>query len=209
MCEESVFYQKLSSCYILKSWEYEDPNRVFPVKDEQRKLMRTCRRCGLLHDINFPAGKCTFHRSFFRVTLPEAGLGLVIGRGGSNLKEIQKVSKVSRMTVSRDNWGRFRGEIQLQGGGNEVDHALSKISIRIVFGSCLLISCISHLFQSYFQVGRAFTMIRQKLYIVGHVDGTWDCCNKKIGCKDCAEEMNHDSLFRECFLDNSLVIRAH
>ena len=66
MSDESASHQKLSTCHLLNSLEYEDPNRVFPMKADQRKLMRACRRCGVSHDINSPAGKCTFHRSFFR-----------------------------------------------------------------------------------------------------------------------------------------------
>lgn len=37
------------------------------------------------------------------------------------IKEILKVSKVSSLTLSKDKGGRFTGEIQLQGGGIEVD----------------------------------------------------------------------------------------
>ena len=67
MYDETTFHQKVSTSYILNRWEYEDPNiKVFPMLADQRKLMRTCRRFGVLHDINFPTGKCTFHRSFFR-----------------------------------------------------------------------------------------------------------------------------------------------
>ena len=117
--------------------------------------------------------------------------------------EIQKVSKVSRLTVSRDEGGRFKGEIQLEGGGSEVDQALSMITIRIVFVDIFVWPAV-FLYQSYFQVDRAFSMIREKVRVVG----SWDCCNKTIGFKSCAEETNHDSLFRECFLDKSLVIRV-
>ena len=53
-------------------------------------------------------------------------------------------------------------------------------------------------------------MIREKLRVVaGHVGGFWDCCNGMIGCRKCAEETNHDSLFRECFLDQSVVMTTH
>ena len=53
-------------------------------------------------------------------------------------------------------------------------------------------------------------MIREKLCVVaGLVGGSWDCCNGTVGCRKCAEETNHDSLFRECFLDQSVVMTTH
>ena len=117
MCDENTFYQELTSHFVLGPSEYTDPNRLFPMVDDQRQQMRRCRRCGVLHDINAPLGKCAFHKSYFKVTLiailiiivyplflkvtfPEAGIGLVIGRGGSNLKEIQRMSNVTTLTVA-------------------------------------------------------------------------------------------------------------
>ena len=89
MSEESGFYLKLTCNFILGNFDYEDPNNLFPMKNDTRKLMRTCRQCWVSYDINASSGACCFHRSFFRVTVPEARLGLVIGKKGSHLKEIR------------------------------------------------------------------------------------------------------------------------
>ena len=192
MCDENTFYQELTSHFVLGPSEYEDPNRLYPMVGDQRQQMRRCRRCGVLHDINAPVGKCAFHKSyfketliaivivtvhllFFKVTFPETGIGLVVGRGGSNLKEIQRVSNVTTLTVAKKTSGRFKGEIELQGGEREIRTALS--------------------------------MIREKLRsLAGRVDGSWECCKQAIGGKNCDEEKNHDSLISQCFRDQSLVV---
>ena len=87
MSEERGFYLKMACNFILGNFDYEDPNNLFPMKNDTRKLMRTCRQCWVSYDINASSGACCFHRSFFRVTVPEARLGLVIGKNGSHLKE--------------------------------------------------------------------------------------------------------------------------
>ena len=69
MCDENTFYQELTSHFVLGPSEYTDPNRLFPMVDDQRQQMRRCRRCRVLHDINAPVGKCAFHKSYFKVTL--------------------------------------------------------------------------------------------------------------------------------------------
>ena len=89
MSEERGSYQKMAYNFILGNFDYEDPNNLFPMKNDTRKLMRTCRQCWVSYDINASSGACCFHRSFFRVTVPEARLGLVIGKKGSHLKEIR------------------------------------------------------------------------------------------------------------------------
>ena len=118
MSEESGFYQKMACNFILGNFDYEDPNNLFPKKNDKRKLMRTCRQCWASYDINASAGGCCFHRSFFRVTVPEARLGLVIGKNGSHLKEIREKSKVSNLSIPKDEGGKSLGEVHLQGKGN-------------------------------------------------------------------------------------------
>ena len=179
MCEESALYQQMVSSYILGRKDYEDPNNLFPMKEDQRKVMRTCRRCWVLHDINFPSGRCSFHRSFFRVTVPETCMGLVIGRGGSHLKQIREKSGVSHLTIPKDEGGRSGAEIQVQGGRKEVELAFSMIR------------------------GRGISFPFKGL---GSVSGSWDCCQKGIKANGCVEESNHDSLICHCFLDKSMVV---
>ena len=87
--EEGDFFQKISS-YILTNQDYEDPSRVFPIKEDERKVMRTCRRCWVLHDIN-SAGECNFHSSFYRLTVPQARVGREGGKCQGNKKEVQSV----------------------------------------------------------------------------------------------------------------------
>ena len=130
MSEEGVFFQKISS-YLLTNVDYEDPSRVFPIKEDERKLMRTCRRCWVLHDIN-SVGECKFHSSFYRLTVSRNRVGLIIGKKGKNVKEIRKRSKVSNITAVNDKEGKFTGEIQLQGGGEEVDQASSLIRQQLM-----------------------------------------------------------------------------
>ena len=62
MSEESGFYQKMACNFILGNFDYEDPNNLFPMKNDTRKLMRTCRQCWVSYDINASSGGCCFHR---------------------------------------------------------------------------------------------------------------------------------------------------
>ena len=111
------------SSYILSRDTYEDPTSCFPMGgNTQRKIMRTCRRCGSLHDIDAPPRSCTFHRSFFRVTIPDGQKGLVLGKGGSRIKEIINVSKAFQQLAPRE-----LPEIWFQGGPPAVDKAFSMI----------------------------------------------------------------------------------
>ena len=171
--EESAFHQKMTP-YILASHDYEDPNNLFPKKDNMRKLLRTCSRCFILHDINSPSGRCSYHKSFFGVTIAQAHMGLVIGRGGSFLKEIRERSKVSKLTIPKHEVKRsVMGEIHLHGKGKDV--------------------------------AEAFAMIKKKLK--GRQAGSWDCCGQEgAKAKGCEEELVHDSMVRQGFLDKSMVV---
>ena len=123
MSEETIFHQKMVTSFILERKQYEDPRSCFPMQDDQRKLMRKCRGCGLLHDINgskkSKTGECFFQKSFFMVAIPSALMRLVIGRGGTNLKHIQEESKVFDLRAAKD-----KSEIQLRGKMTEVKKAL-------------------------------------------------------------------------------------
>ena len=123
MSEESFFHQKIiSSSIILSRKEYEDPTNCFPMANDQRKIMRTCRCCGSLYDINAQLQSCTFHKSFFRVILPARSKGLVIGKGGSRIKEIMKVSNVFVLPLPKE-----EPEFRLQGTPQATDKAFSMI----------------------------------------------------------------------------------
>ena len=111
------------SFYILSRDAYEDPTSCFPMGgNDQRKIMRTCRRCGSVHDIDAPPRSCTFHKSFFRVTIPAGKKGLVLGKGGSRIKEIINVSKAFQQLAPRE-----LPEIWFQGGPPAVDKAFAMI----------------------------------------------------------------------------------
>ena len=69
MSEESGFYLKMACNFILGNFDFEDPNNLFPMKNDTRKLMRSCRQCWVSYDINASFGGCCFHRSFFRVSV--------------------------------------------------------------------------------------------------------------------------------------------
>ena len=124
MSHERIFHQKMVSSFILSKAAYEDPTTsCFPMAGcDQRKIMRTCRRCGSLHDINAQPKSCTFHKSFFRVTIPAGQKGLVMGKGGSRIKEIINVSKAFQLLAPRE-----LPEIWFQGGPTAVDKAFSMI----------------------------------------------------------------------------------
>ena len=83
--DEGAFFKKISS-YILTNEDYEDPSRVFPIKEDERKPMRSCRRCWVLYDNSCPAGECYFHKSFYRLAVPPACVGLIIGKEGKNVR---------------------------------------------------------------------------------------------------------------------------
>ena len=121
--DESFFYQKIiSSSVILSREEYEDPTNCFPMADDKRRTMRTCRCCRSLYDIDAQPESCTFHMSFFRVIIPARYKGLVIGKGGSRIKEIRKVSKVFIVPVPTE-----EPEFRLQGTPQAIDKAFSMI----------------------------------------------------------------------------------
>ena len=176
MSEEGAFLQKMTRSYVLSRVDYEDPNRVFPMKEDDRKLMRSCRRCGVLHDINSPAAEeCNFHKSFFRLTVPQARVGLVVGRGGRTINEIRERSKVSNLTIPKNERGRFKGEIQVEGGSGEVEHASSLIRQKLMgMGS----------------VDGSWAC----------------CKDKMASANGCTKDMNHDSMIQWCFLDKSKVV---
>ena len=48
-------------------------------------------------------------------------------------------------------------------------------------------------------------MIVKKLK--GRQAGSWDCCGLEgPKAKGCVEELNHDSIIRQCFLDKTMVV---
>ena len=117
--EESEFYQKMVCSFILSRDVYEDPTSCFPMAADQRKILRTCRRCGSLHDIDGPPASCTFHKSFFRVTIPAGQKGLVMGKGETRIKQIIKESKVFQLP----DVPKALPELWFQGGPTSVDKA--------------------------------------------------------------------------------------
>ena len=183
MSEETTFHQKMVTSFILKRKKYEDPRSCFPMKDDRRKLMRKCPGCGLLYDINgskkSKAGKCTFHRSFFKVAIPSARMGLVTGREGENLKYIRMESEVFDVCT---HLGAPKGksEIQLWGGTTEVKKALYLISKTLAGKG---------------PGGKGPVL-----------DGSWDCCKLGIKAGGCATETGHSSKYFYCILDKSVVV---
>ena len=104
-------------------------------------------------------------------------MGLVIGRGGSHLKEIREKSGVSHLTIPKHEGGISGAEIQVQGGRKEVEQAFSMIraKLRGFHGS-----------------------------VSGSWDCCQKGAGAKA--KGCVEESNHDSLICHCFLDKSMVV---
>ena len=194
MSEESGFYLKMACNFILGNFDYEDPNNLFPMKNDTRKLMRTCRQCWVSYDINASSGACCFHRSFFRVTVPEARLGLVIGKNGSHLKDIREKSRVSNLSIPKDEGGKSLGEVHLQGKGNQVQQALAMITKKLkgfgaVAGSwdccrqkkAMVGGCANE--SQHDQVARYCFLDKAK--VVGTEDKRWDNHVGKVFALDC------------------------
>ena len=68
----------------------------------------------------------TFHKSFFRVIIPDRCKGLVIGKGGSRIEEIRKVSKVFIVPLPKE-LPKEEPEFRLQGTPQAIDKAFSMI----------------------------------------------------------------------------------
>ena len=71
---------------------------------------------------NPPPPQHVVHKSFFRVIIPARCKGLVIGRGGSKIKEIIKVSKVFVLPLPKE-----EPEFRLQGTPQAINKAFSMI----------------------------------------------------------------------------------
>ena len=89
MAEENLFFTKLTESYILTCADYEDSNRLFPIKKDTRNLMRTCERCSVSFDLNSPSGRCCYHKSFFKLIVPEQHLSKIVEQRGKIEQEIK------------------------------------------------------------------------------------------------------------------------
>ena len=123
-CQETTLHQIMIRSFVLSKTAYEDPTSCFPMADDTRQLMRMCRRCGTLHDINGRPESCPIHKSFFRVTVPGKLMGQVIGKDGSTIKEILRVSKVSQHLGTP----RKKPELWFQGGPDAIDKVFKMIN---------------------------------------------------------------------------------
>ena len=123
-CQENTLHQIMVRSFVLSETAYEDPTSCFPMADDTRQLMRLCRRCGKMHDINGRPESCPIHKSFFRVTVPGKLMGQVIGKDGSTIKEIRSVSKVSQHPGTPTK----KPELWFQGGPDAIDKAFKMIS---------------------------------------------------------------------------------
>ena len=176
MAEENLFFTKLTESYILTCADYEDSNRLFPIKKDTRNLMRTCERCSVSFDLNSPSGRCCYHKSFFKLLVPEQHVAKIVGQRGKNVQEIKKTSGVSHLNIAKhEATGRFKGEVQLQGRSYEIERASSMIRSRL-------------------------EGIRGIPY--ESITGSWACCNNsKTDAEGCTRHVSND-----CYLDISKVL---
>ena len=105
-----MFHSKLES--FLNLSEDDDPSG------------RKCRNCGILEDRFWEdrfAKKCTFHTSFFRVSIPKDHMGLVVGKQESGIRQLETASKASLQVDWKNS------EIWIRGRDSEVGEAFRMI----------------------------------------------------------------------------------
>jgi len=203
MCEESAFYQRMVHSYAVGPIDYEDPKNLFPMKEDQRNVMRACHLCRGLHDINIPS---TFHHtSFFRVTIPVNQMGHVIGKGGSYLKKIREWSKVSVLTIPTNGVGRSRGEVQVQGGQKEVEQAFSMIKWKVRGFVTASWDCCQRGVEAHGCVNES---IRELLISYGFLNKSMVVATQSRGLFDSVKFFAKDSMTRRGFLLNKSMVVA-